>query len=572
MARKHKNAPKGRGTQKRNEGAKALRALESKNREIAAARDQALETARRKSEILAMMSHEIRTPIYGINGMTRLLLNTDLAPEQRDIVETINSSGEALLQTITDVLDFSKIEAGKLEIDLINFDLRTAVEQVVSLLAARAQAKGLELACLVHHDVPNSLRGDPGRLRQVLTNLLGNAIKFTEQGDVILRARLAEEAGEAVVVRFEITDTGIGIAPEVMASLFEPFSQADSSTTRKYGGSGLGLAISKDIVQLLGGQIGVESEPGKGSTFWFTMPLEKQLENTPALPLPRGDVHGLRVLVVDDNAPNRTILRSQIISRGMAGDVAESGPVALEMLGDAASRAEPYHVAILDMQMPGMDGLQLARAIKGDPSLAATRLILLTSFGQPGDAKAAHQAGAAAYLMKPVRESQLFECIARVMGTSASRAAAPLITRHNLHEEKVRSLPRILIAEDNALNQKIAVGLLEEIGYKADVASNGREAVEAVSRISYDLVLMDCEMPEMNGYEATAEIRRREGTGRHTPIIAMTAHTTDEHREKCLAVGMDGHTPKGIPPGDLGALLQRWIVHRAHVPKETEAE
>lgn len=565
-----KSVPKGKETKK--ETAQAVRDLERKNREIATARDRALETARRKSEILAIMSHEIRTPIYGINGMTRLLLNTDLAQEQRDIVETISNSGEALLQMITDVLDFSKIEAGKLEIDLINFDLRTAVEQVVSLLAARAQAKGLELACLVHHDVPTSLRGDPGRLRQVLTNLLGNAIKFTEKGEVILRARLAEEKEEKVVVRFEITDTGIGIASDVMASLFKPFSQADRSTTRKYGGTGLGLAISKDIVQLLGGEIGVESKPGKGSTFGFTMPFEKQLENTPALPLPRRDIHGLRVLVVDDNAPNRTMLRSQIISRGMASDVAESGPVALEMLREAARRAEPYNVAILDMQMPGMDGLALTRAIKDDPTLAAARLILLTSFGQPGDAKAAHQAGAAAYLMKPVRESQLFECIARVMSTPTERAAAPLITRHNLQEEKVRSLPRVLIAEDNALNQKIAVGMLEEIGYKADVASNGREAVDAVSRISYDLVLMDCEMPGINGYEATAEIRQREGTARHTPIIAMTAHATDEHREKCLAAGMDGYTPKGIKPGELERLLQRWIVHRRQVPKETEAE
>lgn len=565
MASKHNKTPKGEGIQE--QIAQAVRDLERRNREIAAARDQALETARRKSDILATMSHEIRTPIYGINGMTRLLLNTDLSPEQRDIVETISTSGEALLKTITDVLDFSKIEAGKLEIDLIDFDLRTAVEQVVSLLAARAQPKGLELACLVHHDVPTSLRGDPGRLRQILTNLLGNAIKFTETGEVILRARLGEETENSVVVRFEITDTGIGIAPDVMESLFEPFIQADSSTTRKYGGTGLGLAISKDIVQLLGGKIGVESELGKGSTFWFTMPLEKQPENSPGLPLPRGDIHGLRVLVVDDNAPNRTILRSQIISQGMASDVAENGPVALEMLQAAASRAEPYHVAVLDMQMPVMDGLELARAIKDDPTLASARIILLTSFGQPGDAKAAHQAGAAAYLMKPVRESQLFECIARVMGAPTERAAAPLITRHNLQEEKVRALPRVLIAEDNALNQKIAVGMLEEIGYKADVASNGREAVDAVSRITYDLVLMDCEMPEMDGYAATTEIRRREGVARHTPIIAMTAHATDEHRERCLAAGMDDCTSKGVKPGELGALLQRWIVRRGQVPK-----
>ncbi|MFQ5803291.1 MAG: response regulator [Candidatus Methylomirabilales bacterium] len=570
MAGTHKNIP--RGEEITEQIAQAVRDLERKNREVAEARDQALETARRKSEVLTIMSHEIRTPIYGINGMTRLLLNTDLSAEQRDIVETISSSGEALLTTITDILDFSKIEAGKLEIEIIDFDLRTAVEQVVSLLAARAQAKGLELACLVHHDVPTSLRGDPGRLRQVLTNLLGNAVKFTEKGEVILRARLAQETEDAVVVRFEISDTGIGISPEVIERLFHPFAQADSSTTRKHGGTGLGLAISKDIIELLGGEIGVESEPGKGSTFWFTMRLEKQLEIAPALPLPLGDLHGLRLLVVDDNAPNRTILRSQIISGGMASDVAENGPVALEMLRAAANRSELYNLAILDMQMPDMDGIQLARAIKADPTLATVRLILLTSFGQPGDAKAAHQAGAAAYLMKPVRQSQLFECIARVMGTPTERAAAPLITRHNLQEEKVRALPRVLIAEDNALNQKVTVGMLEEIGYKADVASNGREAVDALSRIQYDVVLMDCEMPEMDGFEATAKIRQQEGAVRHTPIIAITAHATDDHREKCLAAGMDDCTSKGVKTGELEALLRRWIVHRGQAPKDTKAE
>ncbi len=571
MAGTDKNLPK--GEEIREQIAQAVLELERKNREVAEARDQALKTARKKSEILATMSHEIRTPIFGINGMTRLLLNTDLSAEQQDIVETINSSGEALLKTITDVLDFSKIEAGKLEIEIIEFDLRTAVEQVVSLLAARAQAKALELACLVHHDVPTSLRGDPGRLRQVLTNLLGNAVKFTEKGEVILRAKLADETDDTVLVRFEITDTGIGVSPEVMECVFQPFTQADSSTTRKHGGTGLGLAISRDIVELLGGEIGVESELGKGSTFWFTTRLEKQLEGAPTLPLPLGDLHGLRLLIVDDNAPNRTILRSQIISGGMASDVAESGPVALDIMRAATNRAEPYHLAILDMQMPDMDGIQLARAIKADPALATVRLILLTSFGQPGDAKAAHQAGAAAYLMKPVRQSQLFECIARVMGAPTERAAAPLITRHNLQEEKSRALPRVLIAEDNALNQKVAVGMLEEIGYKADVASNGREAVAAVSRIRYDLVLMDCEMPEMDGYEATAKIRQREEeTARHTPVIAITAHATDDHREKCLAAGMDDCISKGVKIGELEALLQRWIVRRGQEPKGTKAE
>ncbi len=567
MARKKKDIPKREKIQ--GQVVQALRDLERKNREVAEARDQAVETARKKSEILATMSHEIRTPIYGISGMTRLLLNTELTPEQREIVETIHGSGEALLKTVTDILDFSKIEAGKLEIEIIDFDLRTAVEQVVSLLAARAQVKGLELACLVYHDAPTSLRGDPGRLRQVLTNLLGNAIKFTEKGEVILRARLADETEDAVVVRFEVTDTGIGIVPEVQAHLFQPFAQADTSTTRKHGGTGLGLAISKDIVEMLGGQIAVESELGKGSTFWFTMRFEKQLENTPALPLPLADLHALRVLIVDDNAPNRTILRSQIISRGMESDVAEDGPVALSLLRVAANRAAPYDLAILDMQMPDMDGIQLAHTIKDDPTLAATRLILLTSFGQPGDAKMAHQAGAAAYLMKPVRESQLHECIARVMGTPIERAAAPLITRHSLQEEKVRARPRILVAEDNPLNQKVAVGILEEIGYNADVASNGREAVDAVSRILYGLVLMDCEMPEMDGYEATAKIRKREGAARHTPIIAMTAHATEAHRQKCLAAGMDDCISKGLKPHELDALLQRWIVRPGRASGES---